>query len=296
MNLNQLNAFSTLAHTLHYSKAAEKLSIAQPSLSRMIASLEEELGTPLFEKQGRNIILTKQGNLFLSYISRGLNEIQSGTDALHEYLDPGKGTIDFAFIYALSHSYVPQIIQSFLSGRDHKHIHFHFYQGNSRYIIQQIKDEAFDIGFCSYVENEPLIEFRPIVKQEYVLMVSNTHPLALKKSVTLEEAAKYEFILPLDKTSYVESLFKKAGITPRAYSRVEEDHAAAALVAIGLGIAIIPNNPILSHYNVTLIPFGPRPLYRKFYMAAAKDRRLSPAAERFYRFLLDESKKKLPVF
>ncbi len=296
MNLNQLNAFCILARTLHYSRAAEELQMAQPSLSRMIAQLEQELGTNLFKKQGRNIVLTKQGEVFLNYINRGLNEIDQGVSAVKELMDPGQGTVDFAFIYALSPTYVPQMVQKFLSAPDNRKIHFRFYQGNSRDIIKKIKEGSCDVGFCSYVEDEPLIDLRPIARQEYVLMVSKRHPLALKKTVTLEEAARYDFILPLDKTSYVEQQFKKAGIVPKASSRVEEDHAAAALVSINLGIAVIPKNKILEQYDVKLIPFGPHPLYRKFYMASAREHNFTPAAGRFYRFLMDETRKKLPVF
>ena len=181
MNLNQLRAFCTLSRTLHYSRASEELQIAQPSLSRMIAQLEKELGTPLFEKQGRNIILTKQGEIFLDHVSRGVGEIDQGVSVLKEFIDPGQGTIDFAFIYALSPSFVPHLVKKFLDAPENKNIHFHFYQGNSRDIIRKIKEGSCDVGFCSYVEDEPLVELRPITRQEYVLMVSRHHPLARKR-------------------------------------------------------------------------------------------------------------------
>lgn len=296
MNLNQLKAFSVLARVLHYSRAAEELEIAQPSLSRMISQLEQELETNLFEKHGRNITLSKPGEVFYQYINRGLAEINQGTLAVKELMNPGRGTIDFAFIYALSPTYIPQIIGKFLGIKENKNIHFRFYQLNSRYIVQKLKDGSCDIGFCSYVEQEPLIRFRPIVRQEYVLMVSGRHPLARKESVTLEEAVQYDFILPLDKTSYVEQLFSKAGLIPHVTSRVEEDHAAAALVSINLGIALIPKNKMLEQYDVKLLPIKPQPLFRNFYMATLKDRSFTPAAETFYRFLLDESNGELPVF
>ena len=238
MNLNQLRAFCTLSRTLHYSRASEELQIAQPSLSRMIAQLEKELGTPLFEKQGRNIILTKQGEIFLDHVSRGVGEIDQGVSVLKEFIDPGQGTIDFAFIYALSPSFVPHLVKKFLDAPENKNIHFHFYH-----------------------------------------------------TVTLKEAACYDFILPLDKTSFVEQQLKKASITPSVSSRVEEDHAAAALVSINLGIAIIPKNKMLEHYDVKLIPFGPEPLYRVFYMATSKGHSFTPAAGKFYRFLLEETKR-----
>ena len=65
MNLNQLHYFVTLAYMEHYTKAAKQLSITQPSLSHAIGMLEQELGTYLFEKQGRNVVLTKYGKVFL---------------------------------------------------------------------------------------------------------------------------------------------------------------------------------------------------------------------------------------
>lgn len=73
------------------------------------------------------------------------------------------------------------------------------------------------MGFCSYVEDEPS-SVRPITRQEYVLMVSGHHPLARKHTVTLKEAACYDFILPLDKTNFRGAAVGKASITP-AYLR-----------------------------------------------------------------------------
>jgi DNA-binding transcriptional LysR family regulator len=68
MNLNQLQYFVTLAQLEHYTNAAEQLRITQPTLSLAIRSLEEEMGTKLFEKKGRNVVLTKYGRFFLEYV------------------------------------------------------------------------------------------------------------------------------------------------------------------------------------------------------------------------------------
>ena len=77
MNLNQLHYFVTLAYMEHYTKAAKQLSITQPSLSHAIGMLEQELGTYLFEKQGRNVVLTKYGKVFLKYAAESLPRGQS---------------------------------------------------------------------------------------------------------------------------------------------------------------------------------------------------------------------------
>ena len=76
MNLNQLQYFKILAQEEHYTRAAQMLSITQPSLSHAIAQLEEELGTRLFEKKGRNIVLTRYGKLFLPYVEESLKVLE----------------------------------------------------------------------------------------------------------------------------------------------------------------------------------------------------------------------------
>ena len=78
MNLNQLYYFVALAQTEHYCKTAEMLSITQPSLSHAISNLEDELGTILFEKRGRNIALTKYGKIFLEYATEYLQILEAG--------------------------------------------------------------------------------------------------------------------------------------------------------------------------------------------------------------------------
>ncbi|MDD6211873.1 MAG: LysR family transcriptional regulator [Clostridiales bacterium] len=285
MNLNQLLCFQALARNEHYTKTAESLSIAQSSLSRTINQLETELGTYLFEKKGRSVTLTKQGRIFYEYVDQGLQQINQGVKAVQESLDPSHGIIDFAFIYALSPTYIPQTIQQFLKNPATKNYSFRFYQGNSRKILPGIQDGSYDLGICSYLDIEPELDFTPIIRQEYVLIVGNHHPLASKNRVTLEEAARYDFIMPLDQTSFVEKLFQRHHLSPHITSRVEEDHAAASLVSINLGLAILPRNPMLDQYGIRQISFAPEPVYRDFYLVRRKNGGMTPAAEKFYRYL-----------
>ncbi|MCD8011274.1 MAG: LysR family transcriptional regulator [Lachnospiraceae bacterium] len=284
MNLHQLTCFRALARNEHYTRTSEELSVSQSSLSRTIAGLEEELGVPLFERSGRGVVLTKQGRLLYGYVDRGLSQIDTGLRMVRESLDPDGGVVDFAFIYALSPVYIPRKIQEFraLTGDG---ISFRFYQANTRNILPHIRDGSYDLGLCSWLDTEPELDFTPLLRQEYVLVTASHHPLAVRQQVTLEEAARYDFILPLDETSYVERLFQERHLSPRVTSRVEEDHAAASLVSIGLGLAILPRNPILSQYGVHQISLAPAPLYPTFDPGSKKDRQLRTAAEHFNRIL-----------
>lgn len=113
MNLNQIYYFVALAEAEHYTKAAETLAIAQPTLSHAIALLEEELGAKLFEKRGRNVVLTKSGRLFLEYASESLQTLEAGIKKNRAMNGENSGVIDLAFIYTLGLEFVPGLVRNF---------------------------------------------------------------------------------------------------------------------------------------------------------------------------------------
>ena len=94
MNLSQLRYFRKLAQVQHFTKAAEELYITQPALSNSIKQLENELGIPLFEQQGRNVRLTKYGKEFNTYVCEGLDVIDKGVQIAQEQANNLSGTIE----------------------------------------------------------------------------------------------------------------------------------------------------------------------------------------------------------
>lgn len=290
MNLNHLNYFRVLAKVEHYTNAANMLSITQPSLSNAISNLENELGTYLFEKQGRNVKLTKSGKFFLQYVDKALNELEIGEKKLKNLLDPYKGKIDLAFIYTLGAEFIPNTINNFFKDEAHKNIAFTFGQDNTTNIINGLKEEKYDLGFCSFVENEPDVDFFPILKQELVLVVSKKHPLANKDTITLKETKMYPFIY-FNKESgirpTIDNIFSQAFITPNIICEVEEDTAIAGLVSIDYGIAILPNISILKNFDVKTIKITDIKYERYIYMASLKNRYLIPSVKMFKQFIID---------
>ena len=93
MNLNQLYYFKTLAELEHYTKAAEKLNISQPTLSHSISSMEKELGANLFEKQGRNVVLTKYGRIYMFYVENALTSWSWEKIRLSDWFPKGADTL-----------------------------------------------------------------------------------------------------------------------------------------------------------------------------------------------------------
>ena len=287
MNLKHLNYFKTLAHTEHYTKAAEKLSITQPSLSHAISELEKELGTYLFEKKGRNIKLTKQGKFFLDYVEVALKELETGERNLKQMISPSTGTIDLGFIYTLGAHLVPRLMKDFLSIKDNENISFSLSQGATINIVSGLKSNKYDLVFSSFVENEPNIEFVPVFEEELVLIVHKNHPLAIFDEIDLIETKDYNYISFIKESGLypvVNKIFKDLNINPNIICRVEEDSAIAGLVAIDYGIAILPKLWILDHFDVKTIKIKNKLDKRYIYLAYIKNRHLSPAVEKFKNF------------
>lgn len=289
MNLRHLHYFRVLAELEHFTQAAAKLAITQPSLSHAISELEKELGTYLFEKQGRNVRLTKYGQIFLTYVNSALNQLEQGERQLKEMVSPSHGKIDLSFIYTLGANFVPNLIKSFTSIKKNEHITFSFHQGTTNHIIHLLKEEKVDLALCSSVECEPDIDFVSLVEQDLVLVVSKDHPLAYFDRIDLIDTAEYPFILFSQGSGLrpiIDKLFSDIQITPQIICEVEEDHAMAGLVSINYGIAVMPNIQALQHYPVKTLKITNPILQRYIYLASIRNRYLSPATQQFKNFVI----------
>ena len=289
MNLNHLHYFHVLAQSEHYTHAAEQLNITQPSLSHAIHALEAELGIYLFEKQGRNIRLTKYGRIFYEYVHKGLTEIQTGEKRILDLSSQNSGWIDLGFIYTLGSHYVPHLIHDFLAVQENKDIRFTLKQGNTTEILQGLKDEKYDVAFCSYVDHQPDINFLPIATEEVVVIVSRNHPLASRDEIDLA-MIRDENIVFYDTESgirpLIERLFKEVQITPHIICEVEEDSAVIGLVDINYGVALVPDIPMIDNFSVKRLRISNPPHERYIYLATVKNRYLAPSVHTFCNYII----------
>lgn len=138
MTLNQLSYFYQAAVLEHFNQAAEKMNITEPSLSRSIAALEDELGVTLFEKRGRNVILTKAGEIFLEHVSTILDDVKRAESKMHQIATDG-GHIDIAYVSPLAKVFIPTIVSSFLTEKENKNITFNFFQDITSVNIEGLK-------------------------------------------------------------------------------------------------------------------------------------------------------------
>ena len=184
MNLYHLRYFVTLAKLEHYTKAAEELCITQPSLSHAISLLEKELGVTLFQKEGRNIVLTKCGKIFLEKVKESLKILDDSVLELKS-ISNGEGYIDLGFLRTLGTNFVPRLSKSYIENNPDKKINFNFHtETTTADLIKSLKEQKYDMIFCSKSEKEKNIEFIPVSAQKLVLIVPSNHELAKYDSIT----------------------------------------------------------------------------------------------------------------
>ena len=231
MTLNQLSYFYQAAVLEHFNQAAEKMNITEPSLSRSIAALEDELGVTLFEKRGRNVILTKAGEIFLEHVSTILDDVKRAENKMHQIATDG-GHIDIAYVSPLAKVFIPTIVRSFLTEKENKNITFNFFQDITSVNIEGLKKGRYDIIFGSYSPDENGIDFVPIIRQEIVAILPPGHPLTLKDTMEATDFADYP-VLGYARHSglgkYTRSFFKKHDVSPNFICESPDENGIASL-------------------------------------------------------------------
>jgi DNA-binding transcriptional LysR family regulator len=286
MTLQQLRYFCVTAEVLHYTRAAALLYISQPSLSYALSKLEKELGMPLFEKQGKQIALTRYGAEFLPYAKRALSELSKGQERLTELFAPGSGIINLGYIYSVSFSVLPAFVDRFYAHLGSRQTAFRFHQGMAGGLIEQLLNGSLDLLIAGKPDIDS-IEYLPIATQELFLAVPASHRLSDRKAIALSEVADEQFVSITHEAIIYRELadkFKKASFSPNIVFEADEYSSIAASVTTGAGIAIMPKLPILDNFNLKLIPFSDVPMIRDVCLLRYGRHAMSPAVQSVWDF------------
>lgn len=288
MEWQQLEYFKVTAELQHITLASQKLNLTQPALSRSIARLENELGVPLFDRQGRQIILNHYGKRFLEHVNIILLEYEEAKLEIQSMLNPEKGQVSLGFLHTLGESFIPELIRAF--GLIHPGITFELHQNGTRALIDQLIRGEIDLCFSYPPENSNKIEWNYLWDEELQLVVPVNHPLADENLITLEMLKNETFItfkLGFGLRKITDDLLTKAGICPKIAFEGEEVHTICGLVAAGLGIAIVPKIKGPDRDNISILHINSPEFRRNIGILNRKDGYLSPSTRLFLDFVID---------
>lgn len=291
MNLKQLQYFKTIAELEHYTRAAEKLYVSQSTLSHAIQELETELNVKLFTRNGRNVKLTKYGELFLPHVKKTLESLETGISTLQEYINPNSGTVTLSGFPSLA-QFLPDLIVRYLSETNRVGVRFQFSQ-DSFYVIQDhLLSGKIDLAFATWID-DPRVEHVKLGTHPLVLLVPFAHRLARRESASLKELDQESFI-DFDSTSQLHyqnrEMFESLNIHPNILVETPQDIVMYGLVAANHGVAITPYPLGGAPYNIKILPISDNIPQRDLYLMWCKDRYIPPAAEYFRDFIIRSGK------
>lgn len=283
MTLLQLQYFETLARILHYTRAAEELHIAQPSLSYSINELEKELGVKLFDKENRKIVLTEYGERFLPYIQKSLLLMDEGANMLKQMSGSAPLIIRLGYFHSISSSLIPSMVDEVYRMPENQQIRFQFTENTSYDIFNLLKNGKLDLAFSAH--RDEWADSITIMKQPLYLAVPLEHPLAGRQHVTFEDFAREPQVM-LDKASslraQIDQAFTQRGVIPKVVFEVRECNAALQYVSLKFGVAIIPELPAMKTERICAIPIDDKgkDFIRSIYLSWDRSRPLSPVVQR----------------
>lgn len=292
MTLNQILYFQKVANLENYHQAAEELYISQPSLSRSMASLENELGVTLFEKEGRGVTLTKAGRMFLEYADRILADCHIAVGKMREISMDG-GKIDIGYVFPLAGHYIPHRVKLFLDQPENQKVVFNFWQNHTPAIAKKVKTGELDVGFGGCLEKDDM-EFFPVANQKLVIITPKDHPLAERESIPFAELNRYP-VIGYDKDSWMgtrtRALYAKYNIQPDIVVECPDEYSIVALVRESFGIALMPRTDILELApGVCIHSIENLDIYHQIFMFWMKERYRLPAVERFIEYMKQQAR------
>lgn len=221
--------------------AAKHLGIPQPTLSRSLARLSQELGTPLLQREGRGIRLTPHGELLANSARRALDELLAGVRAVRAEADPDTGTVILGFLHSLGPLVIPALLRGFR--RQHARVKVRLVQDSADGLLQRIPTGAVDLVLAAPVPSDHRWEAHPLAEQPLILLVPDGHRLIGRRTVALSELAGQDFVTLASGygvRTITDQLLRASGVPLRYAFESQEMTTAAGLVAAGLGIAILP--------------------------------------------------------
>ena len=283
MEITHLRYFKKTAELEHITKAAQELHVAQPSLSRTISMLEDELKVKLFNRKGKSIELNEYGIIVLNHTNRILKELE----AIHREIDDARenSVMNVTFSMNAASTLIPRLVRGFKE--EHSDIRLHILQDDL------VGDSGQSCDLTLFAGSQPVSGpyCTTLIEEEIRLALPITNPLAHFDALTLDQVSKEEFIcLQKGKNlrSITDAYCKMAGFDPNVVLESDSPETVRELIRAGIGISFIPIQTCqyMEDYHIALIPISTPHCRRYINLSWRESSYLSPAAVLFRDYLI----------
>lgn len=293
MTLNQILYFAKTAEYMHMASAARELAIAQPSLSMSLSKLEEELGVALFEKKGRGISVTPEGQCFLQHARRILADVDAAEQEIARRKAQAESLLTVAYINPLSESFLPKLFHAFRETLPEDSVQMRSVEMDTNEIIHALQNNTVDLALCSRIEGHDELTQIPILRQPLMLIVPKGHRLeqAYRSTggpVPCAQLEEEPFIIYFTRSPMhrrIMQYFQQQGFEPNLSHYAYNEAAIASLVANEMGIAIVARVEGMPWERIVEIPLEGLTDSRNIYLTYRTNRQLFRPARQMLSFI-----------
>lgn len=277
MELLQLRYFRDAAETENFSKAAQKNFVPQPSISKTIGKLEQELGVKLFDRNGKKITLNADGKYFYDKVNSALTSIDEG---IFHFKIPVQSNI-FIYIQA-GNQFISMLIADFLMSTKDIFVSS----------VNQISDNAsnnYDFTFMQLLDDMENLHYEKLMDDEIILVVSKKNPLSQYDKLSIKELSGYPYVgyyRTMNLRAFTDEYCRREGcFTPSVVFETADNLALRYMISQDKGIALMPEKLFqLQHSDAYKIIKLKEKTYRTLVIAWDKNKVFSPQALQFLQF------------
>ena len=274
MNYNYLRYFSVLAQVEHYTIAAARLGISQPSLSSAIHHLETDLGgIKLFEKVGRNIRLTEEGRYFQEKVDTALQELNSASMTLRDSMVSAPVVIRMGIVSGTLGGLIAQQVREYLA--QNPRVRFRLTESSAEELMDLVRQEKLDMAIVDTTNRDRSLHFRKLYQRDFSVALNTAHALANADALTPQQLAQTpQVVFNYDMEQSFEQWASGTPAEEKIVCTVNTAQTALELVEAEVGACVLPNDCIRPMPKVRYVPLVN--WHQALYMCILYDKWLEP--------------------
>ena len=240
LEVRHLRLVETVAKEGGLTKAANRLHVTQSALSHQLRDIEDKLGAPLFLRLNKKMLLTQAGERLLSSAPAVLDELKRAEEDIRQIALHREGILRISTECYTCYHWLPPVLKPF--SREFPRVEVRIVAEATRRPIEALLDGRLDLAITSTVTRNQKLMFKPLFKDEMVVIASPDHPLASRAYVSAKDFASEHLLvyaLPKEDLTIYQKVLIPAGVSPKHVSRVELTEAIIEMVKAGLGVGVM---------------------------------------------------------
>jgi len=290
VDLEDLRGFVAVSELGSFHAAANTLNLSQPALTRRLQKLEAALGVQLIDRDSRQLRLSSVGRDFFFKAKRLLDELDAAVLGIRELADQASGEVTIGAVPTATYYFLPKVIEAF--NAQYPRIRIRILDLSANDVLEAIKRGQAEFGINLLGAQEPDIDFDPLLRDPFLFVCRNDHPLTGSGPVRWEDVAPYRFITVgrlSGNRMIMDAALADLPVRPRWFYEVQHLSTSLGLVEAGLGVAAVPKlaAPTGRHPVLVVRPLVDPVVTRIMGIIRRHGTTLSPAAQQFHQLLKD---------